>query len=111
MSRWFRRFVLFVFVIKVDQPIAVSAVRRQDDQHDEIRDQQSQIEGIDLVKALESLIQKMLAKVGPPALGNKNNDQGQLGERGRNERQIHELNRTSKEREQPKHCTGSVVGR
>src|SRR5260370_33236101 len=90
MSRWFRRLVLFVLVIKIDHPVAVRAVRRQDDQDDEIGNQQRQIKGIDLVKALESLVQKMLAKIGHQALGGEDQDQGQ---RGGSERQIHELSR------------------
>src|SRR6267378_2377799 len=93
MSRWFRRLILLVLVIKIDHPVAVRAVRCQDDQDDEIGNQQRQIKSIDLVKPLESLVQKMLAKVGHQALGGKDQDQGR---RGGSERQIHELGRTMK---------------
>ncbi len=74
MSQRFRRLVLFVLVIKIDQPVAVRAVGRQDEQHDEIGNQQRQIKGIDLIKPLESLVQKMLAKVGQHAPGGKDQD-------------------------------------
>jgi len=60
-----------MLVIKIDHPVAVRAVRCQDDQDDEIGNQQRQIKRIDLVKPLESLVQKMLAKVGHQALGGK----------------------------------------
>src|ERR1700732_794613 len=104
MSRWFRRLVLFVLVIKIDHPVALRTVRRQDDQDDEIGNQKRQIKGIDLVEPLKSLVQKMLAKVGYQALGGEDQDQGQ---RGRSERQIHELSGTmnQKERKRSKHCT------
>ena len=80
MSRGFRRLVLLVLVIKIDQPVAVRTVGRQDDQHDEIGNQQRQIKRIDLVKTLESFVEKMLAKVRSQALGGKDQDQGQRGE-------------------------------
>ena len=44
-------------------------VSRQDGQDDEIGNQQRQIKRIDLVKAGESLVQKMVAKVGYQAFG------------------------------------------
>src|SRR6266852_19421 len=97
MSRWFRRLVLLVLVIKIDHPVAVRAIRSQDDQDDEIGDQQRQIKGIDLVKPLKSFVQKMLAKVGHQAFGGE--DQGQ-GLRGRSERQIHELSWTMNQKEE-----------
>ena len=56
MRRGFRRLVLFVLVIKIDQPVAVPAVGRQDDEDDEIGNQQRQIECVDLVETLESLV-------------------------------------------------------
>src|ERR1039458_1361965 len=86
--RGLRSLVLFVLVIKIDQPVAVRSVRRQNDEHDEIGNQQRQVKRIDLVETLESLVQKMLAKIRPQALGGKNYGQGQ---RGRTKRQMHEL--------------------
>ncbi len=61
VSGRFGRLVLLVLVIKIDQPVAVSAIGRQDDEDDEVGNQQGEVESIDLVKALESLVQKMLA--------------------------------------------------
>src|ERR1017187_6141095 len=106
----FRRLVLFVLVIKIDQPVAVSSVCRQNNQHDEIGNQQRQVERVDLVETLKSLVQKVLAQIGPKAFGGKDQDHSQ---RGRSGHQIHELNRTVKqrEREQTEYCTGSVVSR
>ncbi len=76
----FRDLVLAVLVIKVDQPVAVHSVNRQQDQHDEIGNQQRQVEGVGLIQALKGLVQKMLAKVRPQALGGKNQGQGQRGQ-------------------------------
>lgn len=59
--------VLLVLVIKVDEYVAVYAVRSQQDQDDEIRNQQGEIKAVDLVEALESLVEKMLADVLPNA--------------------------------------------
>ena len=44
-------------------------VGRQQDQHDEIRNQQRAIERVGVVETLKSLIQQMLAEIGPNALG------------------------------------------
>ena len=93
MRRGCRGLLFFVLVIKIDQPVAVRPVRRQNDQHDEIGNQQRQVKRIDLVKALESLVQKMVAKVRPQALGGQQEDHSQ---RGRSESQFHELSRTAK---------------
>src|SRR5260370_17073533 len=87
MSRRCGRFVLFVLVIEIDHPVAVRPVRRQNDQDNEIGDEQLKIERIDLIKTLESLIQEMLAKIGPPPLGGNNSDQPPRGQRGGSERQ------------------------
>src|SRR5579863_3319927 len=57
-----------MLVIKVNQNVAVHPVGGQQDQHNEIRNQQRAIEGVGVVKALESLIEKMVAEVGPNAL-------------------------------------------
>ena len=65
----FGRLVFLVLVIKIDQPVAMAAIGREDDQNDEVRDQQRQIKGIDLVEALESLVKKVLAKIGAQAFG------------------------------------------
>ena len=52
-------FVLAVLVVQVNQLIAVHAVKRQQHQHDEIRNQQRHIEGVGVVKALKRRVQKM----------------------------------------------------
>ena len=57
--------VLLVLVIKVDQHVAMQAIRRQQNQHNEIRNQQRHIESVGLVKPLKGFIQKMLADVLP----------------------------------------------
>src|SRR5258708_4720220 len=108
MSRWFRRLVLLVLVIKIDHPIAVRAVRRQNGQDDEIRNQQSQIKGVDLVKALKSLVQKMLAKVGHQPRGGEAQDPRQRGKRGR---KINKLRGTinKKNGKHSRHCTCSIL--
>jgi hypothetical protein len=65
-----RRFgstVFLVLIIKIDQQIAVSAVRGEQDQDYEIRDKKSEIESVDLVKPFESGIEKMLTNVLPNA--------------------------------------------
>src|SRR5580693_8628600 len=73
------RLVLFVLVIEIDHPIAVGAIRREDGQHDEVGNQQCQVEGVDLVKSLKSLVEKMLAQVGPQAFGGENHGYCQRG--------------------------------
>ncbi len=65
------------------------AVGCQDDEDNEIRNQQRQIKGIDLVQTLKSFIQKMLAQVGSQAFGGEDYDHGQRG----SERQVHEVSR------------------
>src|SRR5271165_3920464 len=87
MSRGFRSLVFFMLVIKVDHPIAVGSVSSQYGQDDEVRNQQRQVEGIDLIETLKSLVQKMLAKVGAQALRDKNEGHGKR----RSERQRHEV--------------------
>ena len=44
------------------------AVRRQQDQHDKIRNQQRRIKSVGVIEALKSLIEKMLADVLPDPL-------------------------------------------
>ncbi len=61
--------VFLVLVIQINQNIAVHAVAGEQDQHNEIRNQQRAIECVRVVKALKSLIQQMLAEIGPNALG------------------------------------------
>jgi len=46
----------------------MQSVTSEDDQHDKVRNQQSQIEGIRAVEALESLIEIMRLEVVPPVL-------------------------------------------
>src|ERR1035438_3866182 len=62
VGRRFRSFILFVLVIKIDHPVAVRAIGGQYGQDDEIRNQQCQIEGVDLVETLKSLVEKMVAQ-------------------------------------------------
>ena len=59
--RRFCRLPLFVLVIKVDHPVAVRAVSRQNDQNDEVGNQQRQVEGINLVEPLKCLVEEMLS--------------------------------------------------
>ncbi len=59
------RVVLLVLVIEIDQYVAMYAIRGEQDEHHEIRNQQRQIEGVGVIKILESLIEKMLANVLP----------------------------------------------
>jgi hypothetical protein len=47
----------------------VHSVGGQQDQHNEIRNQQRAIERVGVVKTLKSLIQQVLAKIGPNAFG------------------------------------------
>ena len=47
----------------------MNSVSGQQDEHDEIGDQQSAVESVGVVEALESLIQQMLAEVRPDAFG------------------------------------------
>ena len=55
--------ILPVLVIKIDQHVAVHAVRGQQDQHDEVGDQQRHVKGIGVVEAPECGVEKMLANV------------------------------------------------
>jgi len=58
-----------VLVIEVNQNVAVHSVTRKQDQHDEVGNQQRAIECVRVVEALKSLVQQMLAEIGPNALG------------------------------------------
>ena len=44
------------------------AIRSQQDEHDEIRDQQRRVKSVSVIQTLESLIEKMLADVLPNPL-------------------------------------------
>ncbi len=55
--------VLAVLVIQIDQLIAVHSVKRQQDQHHEIGNQQQHVEGIGVVQAFERGIEKMRPQV------------------------------------------------
>src|SRR5256885_15615511 len=59
------RVVLLVLVIEIDQYVAMDAVRGKQDENHKIRNQQGQIEGVGVIKILESPIEKMLANVLP----------------------------------------------
>ena len=50
--------------VLVDQPVAVQAVSGQDHQHDEIRDHDGQVEGVELVEAAEG-IPARVGQLGP----------------------------------------------
>ncbi len=64
----FGRAILLVLVIEINQDVAMRAIRRQQDQHDEIRNQQRRVEGVGVIEALKSLVEKMLANVLPDPL-------------------------------------------
>ena len=55
--------VLAVLVIEIDQLIAVHAVKRQQDQHDEVGNQQPHVEGVGVIQALERRVEKMRPQV------------------------------------------------
>ena len=63
------RAVLPVLVIQIDQDVAVHSVSREQNQHDEIRDQQRHIESVGVVESAKRGIEKVLADVGTDALG------------------------------------------
>ncbi len=48
--------VLAVLVIEIDEHVTVHAIRRKNDQQDEVRDEQEEVEGVGLVETLEGLI-------------------------------------------------------
>ena len=52
-----------MFVVEVNQLIAVHAVEGQQDQHDEVGNQQRKVEGIGVIQALERRVEKMSAQV------------------------------------------------
>ena len=56
-------FVLAVLVIEIDELVAVHSVKRQQDQHDEVRNQQRQVKGVGLIEALESRVEEMRPQV------------------------------------------------
>ncbi len=61
----FRRgdFVLTMLVIQIDQLVTVHSVKRQQDQHHEVGNQQSHIEGVGVIQASECGIEKMRSQV------------------------------------------------
>ena len=65
---WFGRAILLVLVVEINQYVAMRAIRRQQDQHDEIGNQQRRVKSVGVIQALESLIEKMLADVLPDSL-------------------------------------------
>ena len=76
-GRRFRRAILLVLVVEVDQHVPMRAVRREQDEHDEIRDEQRHVEGVGVIKAPESGVEKMLSNVLSDATG-----RGEGGEEG-----------------------------
>ena len=72
MAGWLRVVFLLVLVIKVDQHVTMNSVRRKQYKHQKVGDQQHQIEAVDLIKALKSLVQKMGTDVlANPVVGKK----------------------------------------
>ncbi len=61
--------VFAVPVVQKHQDVAMNAVRRQQDQDNEIGDQQGQVKGVHLIQTLEGGIEKMRAKVMAQAVG------------------------------------------
>jgi len=57
MRIWFGDLVPPVLVIHVNQDVAVKAVGRKNHQHRKVRNEQRQIESIDVIQALEGLIE------------------------------------------------------
>ena len=55
--------LLAVPVIAVNQLVAMNAVEGEQDHHDEVRNQEREVEAIHLIKALKGLVQKMRAEV------------------------------------------------
>src|SRR5262249_48254182 len=66
--RWLSRPIPTVPVIHVNEDVAIQSVTGEDDQHDKVRNQQGEIEGIRTVEPLESLIEIMRLEVVPPVL-------------------------------------------
>ena len=79
MLRRFGGAVFLVLVIKINQHIAMHAIPRQQDQHNEIRNQQRHIKGVGLIQAFKRGIEEMLANVWPNALRRRKS--GNCGER------------------------------
>jgi hypothetical protein len=63
------RAILAVLVVQVDQHVAVHSIPSQKNEHNEIRDQQRHIKCVGTVESAKCGIQKMLANVGPQAVG------------------------------------------
>ena len=55
--------VLAVLVVEIDQLIAMHSVKRQRDQHDEVRNQQRQIEGVRLIQTFERGVEEVRLQV------------------------------------------------
>ena len=71
IAKWLAGSVVRFFsllVIKIDQHVAVHAVRSQQNENDEVGNQQRQVEAVGLVKSLESGVEKVLADVLPNAV-------------------------------------------
>jgi hypothetical protein len=69
MSGRFCRPLLSILVIEVDQDVAMQTVRGQQNQHNEVRNQQGNIESIGVVKPLKRPVEKVLANVLTKPLG------------------------------------------
>ena len=55
--------VLAMLVIQIDQLVAVHSVKRQQDQHDEVGNQQHHVEGVGVIQAAECGIEEMRPQV------------------------------------------------
>ncbi len=52
-------FILAMLVIQVDQLVTVHPVKRQQDEHDEVGNQQHHVEGVGVIEAAEGGVEKM----------------------------------------------------
>ena len=55
--------ILAVLVIEIDELVAVHSVERQQDQHDEIRNQQRHVEGVGVIQAAERGVEEVRPQV------------------------------------------------
>ena len=59
------RLVLAVLKIQVNQLVTMHSVERQQDQHDEVRNQQRQVKRVGVVQPLKRRVEKMRAQIVP----------------------------------------------
>ena len=70
--------VLAILVIEIHQDVAVHAVRRQQDQYEEIRNEQGDVETVRVIEALKRAVEKVLANVRANALGGNDGGKPQI---------------------------------